>query len=56
MVNSRATAALMQEFYAQLFAGKGVSLALRDASRNLRSREGFAHPFYWAGFTVFGKN
>ncbi len=56
MVNSRATAALMQEFYAQLFAGKEVSLALRDASHNLRSREGFAHPFYWAGFTVFGKN
>jgi len=56
MVNSRATAALMQEFYAQLFAGKGVSLALRDASHKLRSNEGFAHPFYWAGFTVFGEN
>jgi CHAT domain-containing protein/tetratricopeptide (TPR) repeat protein len=55
-VNSRATAALMQEFYAQLFAGKGVSLALRDASQKLRSSEGFAHPFYWAGFTVFGEN
>jgi CHAT domain-containing protein len=56
MVNSRATAALMQEFYAQLLAGKGVSLALREASRKLRSNEGFAHPFYWAGFSVFGKN
>ena len=56
MVNSRATAALMQEFYGQLFAGKEVSLALRDASRKLRSNQGFAHPFYWAGFTVFGKS
>jgi CHAT domain-containing protein/tetratricopeptide (TPR) repeat protein len=56
MVNSRATAALMQEFYAQLFAGKGVSLALRDASHKLRWNEEFAHPFYWAGFTVFGQN
>jgi CHAT domain-containing protein len=56
MVNSRATAALMQEFYAQLFSGKSVALALRNASQKLRSNQEFAHPFYWAGFSVFGKS
>jgi CHAT domain-containing protein/cytochrome c-type biogenesis protein CcmH/NrfG len=55
-VNSRATAKLMQEFYAQLLSGKDVSSALGEASRQLRSSGEFAHPFYWASFSAFGKS
>ncbi len=56
MVNSRATAAIMQEFYAQLLSGKDVSAALHDATRRLRTTREFAHPFYWASFSAFGKS
>ena len=56
MVNSRAAAALMPEFYAQLLSGKQLSLALRDAKHKLRGNKEFAHPFYWASFSVFGKS
>jgi CHAT domain-containing protein len=56
LVNSRATASLMEDFYAQMLSGKNVSAALRDASHTLRAQEEFAHPFYWAGFSVFGKS
>lgn len=55
-VDSRSTASLMQEFYAQLLAGKGVSSALGEASHKLRQDKAFAHPFYWASFSVFGKS
>jgi len=55
-VNSRATASLMGEFYAQLLSGKEVSLALREASRKLRRNSEFVHPFYWASFSAFGKS
>jgi CHAT domain-containing protein len=46
----------MEDFYAQMLSGKNVSAALRDASHTLRAKEEFAHPFYWAGFSVFGKS
>jgi CHAT domain-containing protein len=56
MVNSRATSMLMQEFYAQLLSGKDASSSLREASRKLRTKGEFVHPFYWAGFSAFGKS
>jgi CHAT domain-containing protein len=56
LVNSRATASLMEDFYAQMLSGKNASAALRDASHTLRAKQEFAHPFYWAGFSVFGKS
>ena len=56
IVNSRATAALMEEFYAQLLSGKDISFALSSASRKLREQAEFAHPFYWASFSAFGKS
>lgn len=55
-VDSRATKILMEEFYSQLLSGAEVSLALRQASRRLRTEEEFRHPFYWAGFSAFGKS
>jgi CHAT domain-containing protein len=56
VVNSRATARLMEEFYTQLLSGKDVSLALSNASRKLREQAEFRHPFYWASFSAFGKS
>jgi CHAT domain-containing protein len=55
MVDSPATLELMKSFYRQLLSGKSVSAALALASRDLRSRPEYAHPFYWAGFSVFGR-
>jgi len=56
MVNSRATAAIMEAFYAQLLSGKDVSRALQEAARQVRREPEFAHPFYWASFSAFGKS
>jgi CHAT domain-containing protein len=55
MVDSPATLALMKNFYRHLLSGKSVSAALALASRDLRSRPEYSHPFYWAGFSVFGR-
>ena len=46
----------MEEFYAQLLSGKDISFALSSASRKLREQAEFAHPFYWASFSAFGKS
>jgi CHAT domain-containing protein len=55
-IDSTATSRLMNEFYRNLIAGDTVSDALTTASRNLRTEPGFAHPYYWAGFSAFGRN
>lgn len=54
-VDSGDTAALMHDFYARLLDGGAVADSLRSAAKELRSQGRRAHPFYWAGFTVFGK-
>ena len=55
-VDSAATAALMKTFYSDLIEGRAVSSSLGDARRELRSKARFAHPFYWAAFSAFGKS
>jgi CHAT domain-containing protein len=54
-VDSSATAILMNNFYQRLVAGGTVAEALTLAINKTRSRAGFEHPFYWAGFSVFGR-
>jgi CHAT domain-containing protein/tetratricopeptide (TPR) repeat protein len=54
-VDSADTAILMHFFYARLLHGGTVADSLRFATKDLRSQKGRAHPFYWAGFTVFGR-
>lgn len=56
LVDSSATSELMKRFYAPLLAGKSVSESLTAARRDIRSQPQFAHPFYWAGFSVFGRS
>ena len=51
-VSDRATAELMEAFYAARAAGRSDPLALREAQLALRER--YSHPFLWAGFSLIG--
>ena len=53
-VNDASTGLLMTEFYQGLRAGKGKALALKDAQLKVRSTPGYEHPYFWAGFLLFG--
>ncbi|MBL8203584.1 MAG: CHAT domain-containing protein [Blastocatellia bacterium] len=52
-VNDPATALLMKEFYAGLQQGETPAAALRRAAQ--RTRQQFAHPYYWAPFVLIGR-
>ena len=54
-VDSGVTRELMHIFYRRLLAGEDVSAALGQARQEVRRKNGFAHPYYWAAFSVFGK-
>jgi CHAT domain-containing protein len=51
-VDSSSTADLMAAFYDRLERGTGPAESLRQAQ--LTMREKMSHPYYWAGFRVFG--
>jgi len=56
-VDDEATAAFMQAFYAGLRDGLGKAEALRAAQAAVRGDKAhpeWAHPYYWAAFTVTG--
>lgn len=53
-VNDESTSMLMTEFYKSLRGGQSKSQALRSAQLAVRSQDGFHHPYYWAGFILFG--
>jgi CHAT domain-containing protein len=52
-VDDRATARLVERFYAHLARGATVSRALQHAQREMAAADG-AIPFHWAAFTVVG--
>lgn len=52
-VPDRSTAEFMSDFYRGLNSGLGKSQALRAAKLKM-IRHGRAHPFYWAGYVLFG--
>jgi CHAT domain-containing protein len=54
-VESTSTTQLMLRFHTGLLAGAEKSDALRDAALELRKNDRFRHPFYWAGFQLFGE-
>lgn len=59
-VPDRETAELMECLYAAWRDGKGKAPSLRQAQlemiRRLREKsDGFAHPFFWAGFVLLGE-
>jgi CHAT domain-containing protein len=52
-VDSETTSTLMIAFYQNLAQGRGVAQAMSGARAEvLKSR---AHPYYWAGFSLFGR-
>jgi CHAT domain-containing protein len=53
-VDSEATANLMRVFYADLAKGRPPEQALSSAQRWMRQRPGWEHPYYWAGFHLYG--
>ncbi|UOQ66801.1 CHAT domain-containing protein [Hymenobacter volaticus] len=53
-VSDSATTLLMNSFYTYLRKGEGVAKALRLAQIEMKNNSSFNHPYYWAGFSVFG--
>jgi CHAT domain-containing protein len=53
-VESSSTTELMLQFHKSLLAGSHDAQALRQSALGLMKIERFRHPFYWAGFAVFG--
>jgi CHAT domain-containing protein len=53
-IDSHSTRELMDEFYKDLVGGQRAAQALMSASGSIRSHERTSHPYYWAGFMVFG--
>lgn len=53
-VDDASTAVLMTELYQGLQEGKGRALALKDAQLKVKAIPGYEHPYYWAGFLLFG--
>lgn len=53
-VNQQATADLMTQLHHHRAAGAGDAEALRAARERLAAAPQYAHPYYWAGFSVFG--
>ena len=53
-IDSEATRALMDAFYARLVSGKSVPEALFGAAATVAAVPGWSHPYYWAGFDLFG--
>jgi tetratricopeptide (TPR) repeat protein len=51
-VDSEATKRLMLYFYDQLLKGNSPEVALERSQAQIGTTVGFAHPFYWSGFTV----
>jgi CHAT domain-containing protein len=59
-IPDRQSAQLMIRFFDELAAGKDKATALAEAQRAMikerRAKSGAAHPFFWAAFTMTGRN
>ena len=54
-VEDGATAGLMEHFYGALHAGRSEAEALAEAQRFALRNAATAHPFHWAGFSMFSR-
>lgn len=53
-VNDQATYQLMERFYKYLLSSNCIGQALRYAKLELIKSKNLSHPYYWAGFVVYG--
>jgi CHAT domain-containing protein/tetratricopeptide (TPR) repeat protein len=53
-IDDRVTADIMRSFYRHLARDEPVATALRLAQMDIARSRKYAHPFFWAGFTVVG--
>jgi len=53
-IDSHSTRELMNGFYKSLLGGHRPTQALSSAADAIRSQRQTSHPYYWAGFMVFG--
>jgi CHAT domain-containing protein len=53
-VDDRATASLMERFYAELESGRTKARSLAEAQRAMLREPEHANPFYWAAFQLSG--
>ena len=53
-VDDESTSALMTAMYKALRSGMSAASALAEAKAQVRSQPKWAHPYYWAGFTISG--
>jgi CHAT domain-containing protein/tetratricopeptide (TPR) repeat protein len=54
-VDSRATRILMTQFYLSLLKGNPVSEAMRISWLEIKGNKETSHPYYWAAFSVYGR-
>jgi CHAT domain-containing protein len=53
-VADESTATFMKHFYTHLRQGEAKDAALGAAQRDLIRSAKLSHPYYWAGFALFG--
>jgi CHAT domain-containing protein len=53
-VSDDGTRALMVRFYQEVLRGRSLAESLRKAQLSLRQNPRYAHPFFWASFTLLG--
>ena len=54
-VDSEATSNMITNFYSKLLKGAELGEALRSAGESNRHKTRWAHPYYWAGFSAYGR-
>jgi CHAT domain-containing protein len=55
-LDSSSAVIFTEKFYDSLLTGNTPARALNEAAARVRSFPETAHPYYWAGFNVFGKS
>jgi CHAT domain-containing protein len=54
-VDSKSTSSFMKTFYTDLLAKNTTARAVQFAQLELKSKPGSEHPYYWASFSLFGR-
>lgn len=54
-LDSRSGATFAEKFYDLLLAGSSPARALTEAAARVRTSAETSHPYYWAGFNIFGR-